>query len=215
MAFDMLTQEEAHKPWVAEALPNASEEAVAKVIEERFGDKVAIFDPSCPEANLRAAEAGYTVIKGRELPKGTFGRLREAGIAKPTGQHQEFRRDIQFSPDGTDHTIDPEKWTPGMRRVAEYALSMAQEVFGHNIRVDIARYPFGFTGCGAHFGNRHLTFNLTTLSHDFFDSGDQERVDKLLIHEFAHAKVENHLTDAFYTECCRIGARFRSCKSTL
>lgn len=214
-AFDLLNQEEAHKPWVAEALPNASEEALNKVIEERFGDRVAIYDPSCEEANHRALDAGYYLIRGRELPKGTAARLREFGIAKPTGQFQEFRRDIQFSPEGKDYTIDPEKWTPGIRRVVEYAHTLGMEVFGHSLQIDIARYPFGVTNCGAHFGQRHLTFNLTRLSHAFFDNGDQEKVDELLIHEFSHARVENHLTDAFYDECCRIGARLRSCKATL
>lgn len=215
-AFDQLDPEEAHKPWVAEALPNASDEAVKKVVEERFGDKVAIFDPSSPEANLRAVEAGYTVIKGRELPKGTAARLRDLGVAKPTGQHYEFRRDIQSSPDGQDYTIDPEKWTEGMRRVAQYAVDLAGELLGYSVEVDIARYPFGVArDCGAHFGGRHLTFNLTSLSHAFFDSGDEERVDRLLVHEFAHAKEMNHLSDGFYTECCRLGAKLRNCKSRL
>lgn len=214
-AFDHIDQAEAHKPWVAEALPNASDEAVAKVIEERFGDKVAIFDPSCPEANTRAAEAGYSVIKGRELPKGTFQRLRDMGVAKPTGQHSEFRRDIQFSAEGKDYNIDPEKWTPGMRRLAEYATALAVELLGFHIQVDIAKYPFGVTDCGAHFGSRSITFNLNRLGHAFFDDADQERVDALIIHEFAHNKVSNHLTDAFYDECCRLGARLRVCKTTI
>ena len=214
-AFDHIDTETAHSAWVAEALPNASDEAVQKVIEERFGDRVAIFDASCPEANHRAMEAGYTVIKPREVPKGTFSRLRDMGVAKPTGQHQEFRRDIQFSADGKDYRIDPEKWTPGMKRVAQYATDLALELLGYRVQVDIAKYPFGTTSCGAHFGGRNITFNVNRLGHGFFDDGDQERVDELIIHEFAHAKVENHLSDAFYTECCRLGARLRNCKTRL
>jgi hypothetical protein len=214
-SYEELSTEEVHKPWVADALPNASDEAVKQVIEQRFGEKVAIYDPSCREANLRAQESGYTLITGRQLPAGTFTRLKEIGIAKPAGQHPEFRRDVQSSPDGEDFTIPEDQWTEGMHRIARYTSDLALELLGFSIQVDISRYPFGVTKCGAHFGGRNLTFNLTSLSHRFFNEPEPHEVDALLIHEFAHNAVENHLTDAYYKECCRLGALLRDCKTRL
>ena len=215
-SFDLLTQDDAHKPWVAEALPKASDEALQRVVTERFGEKVVIFDPSCPEANKRATEQGYAVIYGRQLPSEVFGRVKQMGLAQPSGQHAELRGDIQFSADGKDYRIPTEKWTDGMRKVASYTVALAEELLGYTIQVDIARYPFGAAkNCGAHYGERHITYNLTTLSHAFFDSGDAQRVDALIIHEFTHAKVADHLSDAFINECCRLGAKIRNCQTRL
>lgn len=211
--FDLLTQEEAHKPWVAEALPNASNEAVQRVITERFGEKVVIFDPSCPEANKRAVEQGYAVIHGRQLPSGTFSRVKDLGLARPSGQHQELRGDHTTSPDGIQ-PIANKDWTPGMARVAGYARGLSQELIGQIISVDIFRMPVG-AGWQASFGSNRLSLNLTALSHRFFNDNDQQAVDELLIHEFSHAKVSDHLSNAFSDECCRLGAKLRSCKIVL
>ena len=220
--FDLLTQEDAHKPWVAEALPNATDDAFQKVITERFGEKVAIFDPSCPEANARAQVAGFTVIHGRQLPPGSFARMREQGIARPTGSYQELRGDVPTGSDGKP-PIPRDKWTPGMRRVVAYAVSLAEELIGELITVDIYNMGAG-AGWRAAFGKQdflgmplgsNLLFNLTALGHAWFDTPDQEKIDALLIHEFSHAVAENHLDDSFYRECCRLGAKLRNCKTTL
>lgn len=219
--FDLLDQEEAHKPWVADALPKANDSAFKKVVAERFGDRVAIYDPSCPEANQRAVEQGYTVIHGRQLPQGSFGRMREMGVARPTGQHQEFRGDIPTSPDGKP-PIPRDKWTPGMKRVAAYAVQLAEALIGELITVDI--YSIATAGWDGAFGKQDflgmplgstLLFNVGRLGHAWFDNPDQEKIDALLIHEFAHAKAENHKDDAFYHECCRLGAKIRTCKTIL
>jgi predicted metal-dependent hydrolase len=44
---------------------------------------------------------------------------------------------------------------------------------------------------------------------------DETAIDELLIHELAHLTVSDHLSDAFHTECCRLGARLRNCKARL
>jgi hypothetical protein len=220
--FDLLTQEDAHKPWVAEALPNATDDAFKKVITERFGEKVAIFDPSCPEANARAQVAGYTVIHGRQLPPGSFARMREAGIAQPTGSYQELRGDIPTGPEGTK-PLERSKWTPGMERIAKYATDLAQELIQVSPSIDFYVMPVG-AGWRAGFGKdsfmglplgKNLIFNVTALGHAWFNDPDPVEVDRLLIHEFAHNVEENHLDDNFHRECCRLGAKLRWAKTTL
>lgn len=215
--FDMISGDDAHKAWVTDALPKASDEALQKIITERFGEKVVINDPSCPEANLRAQEAGFTVIYGRQIPSEIFSRVKNLGLAKPSGQHTELRRDIQFSGGDEDYSIDPEKWTEGMWLVARYTKALAQELLGRSIEVNVYNFPFGMetNRCGAFYGGGEIGFNLRTLGHAWFNAPDQEAVDRLLIHEFSHAKAENHLSDAFYNECCRLGAKLRHCKAKL
>lgn len=211
--FDLLTQEEAHKPWVAEALPNASEEALQKVITERFGENAVIFDPSCPEANKRAVEQGRGVIYGRQLPSEVFSRMKGLGMVKPAGQYLDLRGDHQTSPDGLP-PIAAKDYTPGMDRVTRYAHSLAEELLGRGISTAIFRMPVG-ERWQASFGGNRLSLNLTVLGHKFFDNGNQQQVDELLIHEFSHAKVSDHLSNAFSDECCRLGAKIRTCKTVL
>ena len=220
--FDLITEEDSHKPWVAEALPNASDEAFQKVITERFGEKVAIFDPHCQEANARAQVAGYTVIHSRQLPTGSFARMRELDIARPTGSYQELRGDIPTSSDGRP-PIPRDKWTPGMERISRYAHDLAVELIGVSPEIDFYFMEVG-AGWRAGFGKdsfmgmplgKTLIFNVTALGHAWFNEPDPVEVDRLLIHEFAHNVEENHLDDNFHRECCRLGAKLRHCKTTL
>jgi hypothetical protein len=157
------------------------------------------------------------------MPSGSFGRMRESGIALPTGQHQELRGDIPTDPDGTPPLAE-EKWTDGMRRVAGYANSLAKELIGEGIStIEMYVMPVG-TGWKAGFGKdqilgiplgNRLIFNVTVLGHTWFNEPDREAVDELLIHEFAHRTVENHLSDDFHRACCRLGAKLRDCHGTL
>lgn len=213
---DLLLPEDSHSVWVADALPEASPEALRSFVKARYGDKVVVRDNGHPEATKRAMADGYAVIEGRHLPKGVVGILRDNGIVRPAGEHQEFRRDIVGSPDGTDYSIPEEKWTPGMQQVVAYSIKLGQELLGYRIDVSIERLPFGMgNGCAAFFGSSHLHFNLTSLSHRFFDSPSQQAVDELLIHEFAHARAGDHWSDEFYTACCRLGAMMRSVRAKL
>jgi hypothetical protein len=47
------------------------------------------------------------------------------------------------------------------------------------------------------------------LGKTWFDQPDQHQVDALLIHEFAHHKVREHLSEKYHDECCRLGALLR------
>lgn len=214
--YDLLEPEDSHTAWVAEALPQATPEALQSFVKARYGDKVVVRDNQHPEAMKRAMDDGYAVIEGRHLPAGTVGKLREYGIVKPAGEHREFRRDIVLSPDGQDCTIPHDKWTPGMRRVCDYAVKLGQELLGYTIDVDVVRLPMGQgNSCAAFFGSSHLRFNLMTLSHRWFDDPDQQKVDELLIHEFSHARAKDHWSDDFYEACCRLGAKLRTAKAKL
>jgi len=62
---------------------------------------------------------------------------------------------------------------------------------------------------GATYGpSGTLVFNLMGLSHTFFARPNHdEEVLGLILHEFAHEFVRDHLSDEYHRTCCRLGAR--------
>ena len=52
-----------------------------------------------------------------------------------------------------------------------------------------------------------LSLYLQVLGHRWFSEPHQHMVDELLLHEFAHHQVSDHLSERFHDECCRLGDR--------
>jgi hypothetical protein len=208
---DLLTSDDTTTGWVKDAVSDDRADAVAveQVVRKRFGEKVVAYDPSDPEANAEAVLQGYTVVHGRTLSKDEWAQTRRAGALKPAGQVTPSRK-ARFSADGKPPT-PRNAWTPGMERVAEYAQALARDLLDIDLDVQFHSTPQYFA---AAFGDKQLTFNLMRLGHRWFNEPDQQAVDALLIHEFAHHRVSDHLSEAFHDECCRLGARLRdaSCR---
>jgi len=203
---EKLTPEDASTPWVREgaADENATKEATEKVMDLRFGKKRVIFDPSDLEGNKLAVSEGYTVIPPRSLNKDEWDNVRKHDLAKPAGQVTPSPK--PYSPEGDPLKILPElEWTDPMKRVAEYARWLAQELLGNNrLHVIIAReatWPYGAT-----YGMDQLTLNLGRLGHDWFKSVGQH-TDRLLIHEFGHHYAADHLSKEYYDALCKLGAK--------
>lgn len=83
---ELIDAEDANSKWVRDALPTASPEAVAAVLDLRYGERRVVADPSDPEANKLAVAAGYTVIPPRAFSRGEWDRIRQHDLAKPAGQ---------------------------------------------------------------------------------------------------------------------------------
>lgn len=206
-----LKPEDAKSTWVKEAMPHAEPEAVRKVIVEAHGEGAVIFDPSCPEANKRALDAGRTVISGGVYSKDEWAAIRRSEAVKPAGSHQELRGDVPTSPDGVP-PVPREQWKPEWTAVAKYVSRLCEELCDRWIDVAIYRINAGWAGaCGRDAGQ--ISLNANRLSAEWWTN--QEWIDKLLIHEFAHLKVSDHLSDDFHRECCRLGAKLRTCKTRL
>jgi hypothetical protein len=60
----------------------------------------------------------------------------------------------------------------------------------------------------ASYGGGELILNKTKLGSAFFEEGILEKQIELGLHELAHDRVSNHLSDDFHEECCRLGAKF-------
>jgi hypothetical protein len=194
--------------WVSEALTSdrVRAHAVGAVLDARFGEKRVGYDPSDPEANKRAVAAGYAVVYPRSLPTGVAPRARELGLLRPAGQVTPSPR--PYHEDGGDvrATLAPEQWSSEIRNIAEYANGVAQRLLGKSIQVEIVN-DARCRNFGATYGGSTLELNLRVLGRSWFANGPTDEVNALLIHEFAHNKVSDHLSDAFYRECCRLGAK--------
>ena len=209
-----MTKEQARGGWVGTALEVMDDpEAVRRVIKKRFG-KAVIYDPSSPESNKLALDAGYAVISGGAMTKAAWSNVKDAGALSPAGRMFSDGR-VHLSPDGVP-PVPRDKWTKNMVTVAEYAGRFARHVLGHSMIIqyyDDARLEFNaFCGSGT------IAINLAQVMpgaggyRKAVEGLEQEVLDQLLIHECAHDKVSDHLTHAYHQECCRIGAKARSFK---
>ena len=211
MAHD-ISREDAGSDWVKDALqsPLVVEQAVRQVLDEGFGPKRVTYDPSDREANAIAMAEGYTVIPAAAFSAAAWDNVRRYQASRPAGQVTPSPK--PFSPDGESlRTIDPGKWTDGMRAVVGYAREMACHVLKRSITVVIVN-DVGWPHAGAFGPSGPLYLNVGQLGHGWFDGRKgAEAVDRLLIHEFAHGREgASHLSSDFYDECCRVGAAMKS-----
>ena len=207
---DELPKEEAAKSWVSDATssPDCEPEAMKVVLDHRFGQKRVAFDPSDQEANKRAVAAGYTVVKGGMLSAEQWKNARATATVLPAGQVTPGHH-IKTSPDGQDFTIPEEKWTKAMHAVKDFTLDIGHELIGP-VRVAFEMLPLSFD-CGAHYdkGSRTVTFNVRRLGYAWFEAQMSDRhpgedLLKLIIHELAHHRVADHLSDEYHEELGRL-----------
>ena len=208
MAEDV-TPEMASEAWVRDAAAHvaAVPEAVTAVMTARFGNKRVSYDPSDPEANKLAVAAGYTVVHGGSLSSGEWANARKAEALLPAGKVTPSPR--PFSPDGAVlHLIVD--WSHSMKQLSDYANRLAQRLIGKTVIVQFTddrswKFNAAFsTGVVA-----QLTINLGILGENWFENGPTEEIDRLLLHEFAHAECSDHLDDAFAEAGFRLGAKLK------
>jgi hypothetical protein len=212
-AHDLLSTDDATSAWVKQAVSDdrVLDSAVRDITCKRFGDKAVAYDPSDPQANAEAVLQGYTVIHGGALSKDEWALAKRSGVLQPAGKVTPSNSTIQSSPDG-EPPIPRESWTPGMEQVADYAQRLAKWLIGREVTVEIYRLQ---VGAQAWYGDGRLGLNLQRLGHNWFDRPVLLDIDALLIHEYAHDKVSDHLSEAFHAECCRLGALLRNVTVTL
>jgi len=201
---DLLTEKDANQTWVREATsnPKCSDEAIAKALDLRFGEKRVVYDPSDPEANSLAVSQGYTVISGRMLNSVEWSNVKRASAALPAGQVTPSPK--PFSEYGEQlKTLPREKWTEDIVRVVDYAKMLAENILKKNISVVIANDSgWGFNGA---YGGGTLTLNVNRLGYAWFEKGNGANINKLLIHEYGHHFCSDHLSADYHRALCRLG----------
>jgi hypothetical protein len=209
-----LDAEDANATWVRDALSDKtgtiSQDAVRSAVKERFGDKVVSYDPNDPEANHRAAAEGYTVVTGKQLSKPEWENIRQARAILPAGQVTPSPKAFQEG-GGPLKVIDPEDWSDGMKQVAWYVRRLILAWYGHDAQVVIVNdrhWPYG----GAYGPAGPFYINKAKQTPGFFDQGITDEVVKFAIHEGAHERVRDHLSEEYYDELCKLGAKMRNLK---
>lgn len=204
-AYLLNSKEEATTPWVREGMTRAEPHAVGRVMDLRFGERRVSYDPSDPEANRIAVARGYTVVSGGSLGAEEWQNVRTAAAIEPAGKVTPSPK--PFSAGGRPLNLVA-VMTPPLVAFSALVRYLAMDVIDEPaLEVVLADdSEWGFGGC---FGNSRIIINVAKFggADSFFADGAlTEPVLALLIHEFAHKRVSGHLTEAFYDECCRIGA---------
>ena len=213
-AHEDLGAKDMKRPWVADALAKASDEALKDYVEKVHGANAVIYDPSSPESNKRAVDEGRPLVYGRSFNADTWKRIREADILQPAGKA--IPVGVPTSVEG-EPPVDRAEWTTAMFALADYVGILAGHALGIDVKVEY--HPaFGTAPAGhylAWYGGRTVTFNLGRLGRKWPEKATQQEVDELLIHELAHETATDHLTDRYLDAVCRIGARLRTCPAAL
>jgi hypothetical protein len=205
---DRVGTQDAAEPWARDATQSSriEKQAFEQVMHRRHGEKLVVRSVNDPEANHAAAAHGYEVLAGGALTGDEWRNAKRFESFQPASQV--FPTDRPASGSGSKSTTIPrEKWTPGMRRVAEYVERVGHELVG-GLVVRIVR-DSGNRRFSAWYGHKEITFNLVRLGHRFFNDfpANMERVNSLLLHEIAHERESDHLSDRYHTAICDYGAR--------
>lgn len=207
-----LSAEDVNSEWAeaAAAAPDCAPEAVEAYVSRRFGEKRVSFDPSDPEANKLAVSQGYTVVHGSMMSSGAWKNAKAANAIQPAGQVTPGPK-VWTGEDNPDAAIfrdwiPEEKWSSGMREIADFAKSVAEKVLSRRIAVKFCATPHHLGG--ASYGpSGELVFNKFRLGADWFEGGINDDVVQLLIHEFGHEYSPDHLSSEYHKALCRIGAK--------
>ena len=204
-AFQAIEGDDAAAPWVTEALPRVPAEAVRHVVQERFGERAVIADPSDREGENIAKAQGYTVVHGGALPKDAWEAIRKAEALKPAGQVTPSPK--PFSPDGKPMKLIPiADWTEGMRTFVALVQTCAR-IAEHPCDVNVEFTNDITWGYAAAYGkDGTFTVNAARLGAPFFERpfNRQARI-ALVIHELAH-EYGHHLESSYHRALERIGA---------
>jgi len=205
--YDRLTEEDANTDWVRQASsdPACSEASIKRVLDLRFGEKRAAFDPNDPEANKKFVAQGGRLVYGPNLSPQEWRTAKEAGAIQSAGKLCPTPKPFGQDSDAENGTIIPaDKWTNGMKAIAAYALFLGKELMDVPVTVRFVNTPRNFLAAYGAGGN--LIFNVFHLGYQWFEVGITEEVDRLLIHEYGHQWSGDHLSEEYHDALCRLGA---------
>ena len=205
-----LTSDDANQAWVRQATPNCSDAAIKKVLDLRFGENRASYDPSDIEANKKFVSNGGTIVHGSSLSKEEWRRAKDAGAIEPAGKLCPTPKAFSDDPNAPMPTVIPQQeWTTGMLQIVNYAKFLAERLLNEELEVTIYDIPNKFWAAYKRATPRQLMFNVQRLGFNWFERGITTDVDALLIHEFGHEFSGDHLSRKYYDGLCELGAKLK------
>jgi hypothetical protein len=187
----------------------ASTKLVKHLLDQKFGQFRASYDPSDPEANSAVSIKGGQIIHSRNLTKEQWDNIREKEAVKPAGQVCPTPKPWSDDPDAEPADFLSEKdLTPGMRHMREYVQWLAKVLLGVTDLVVTFPLQMGTSACYGRRGTTRgvLEFNVGSLGKKWFDHIGFSQ-NELIIHELAHHLASDHYSEEFHSACCKIGAK--------
>ncbi len=206
-----LPREDALAPWVSDALDDArcAPEAVQEVVQARFGSKAVIHDPSDPEGTKIAVTKGYTVVSGGAFSAGAWDNIRRSKALLPAGQVTPSPK--PYSVDGhPEKVIERKDWTPDMGCRAMFCHELCDRLIGKGCHVVIVNEPtVSWLANFGPLGNAfRLCLNYGRLGKKWFALPNRSvEVLDLLLHEYCHATVSDHLSHEMHETATKLGAQ--------
>jgi hypothetical protein len=208
--YDFVSEETTTDTWIKTAMEDKEvhPEAFLGIFKKRFGEKVVSYDPSDVEANNRAVANGYTVLHGRQLSATAWDNARTFEAVKPAGS--KFATPKPFYENGEPVEVIPRsEWTSGMHSLVEFIKNVAREIANQEVETVIVKELSGknLAACGP---DCVFYISLKMAKNAFFEIWEQQGFAStcaLIIHELAHIKASNHLSENFYKELTRLGGR--------
>ncbi len=208
--YDRLNEDEVNSDWVRQGSsdPNCSEQAIKKILSLRFGPKFCAFDPNDKEAGKNFVAQGGKLIYGPMLSPQEWANAKKAKAIQPAGKVCPSPKPYSQEKDAENvQVIPPDKWTDGMRKVADYSAFLGQHLMDVAVKVTFVNTTNNFVACYAAGGDLH--FNVFRLGYAWFEKGITEAVDRLLIHEYGHQYSGDHLSEEYHDALCLLGAKLK------
>lgn len=194
---DILEEPDFAEPWVKQGLgsPQAEAKAVRTAVKGIAGEKAVLWS-SNTDANMKAAEEGYTVV-----PRGTFGKDEMDAVK----QHTEMR---------TSNDMFGKSYTGfEMAYPNETREAFADWVFGLGLLAGLtvtvefisASGASMTADCSANTDHPRLRFNVYHLSDKWFGQRGSKQLE-LVIHELGHAMADTPMEHGprWGQACCKV-----------
>lgn len=210
--YNELRPEDALETWVTAAVDDdrIAPEALKGVITNRYGEKAVIFDPSDQEGTKIAVSQGYTVVPGGAFSRDAWANIRDHQALLPAGQVTPSPK--PYNPEGRPEKVIPEcLWTADMKRIADFSMRLFRELMDGDFLAEVVIVEEPQASWAANFGDNlgaRLCLNYGRLGKAWFARQNRDvSVLDLLLHEFVHHTVEDHLSDQMHKTATRLGAK--------
>ena len=190
--IDLLSESDATKSWVKDALPQATPETVREAVTLIYGEGAVIASPHDREADKNAITHGVNVIHGGAFDRAQWEAIKGAEAAESSASKFSLRvKGMVNDPVFADG--------PLADAVRRYSHIVIQHLLGHDMKLDI--YNDTRIVMGTHSEDR-ITVNLCYVEGEV-----GPWLDDLLIHECAHEFSSDHLCLKYINACTRLGAK--------
>ena len=205
--FDLITPEDAEKPWVRAAVESCklSDAAVQHIAKKRFGDNAVLYDHADLGSNKEATSKGATVIPARGAMSSTERKVfLEAKALIKAGDVEEYKTNPDDKP--AAKTLKPEEHDDDQKKFVKLIEMVSPIIIKHAVTVEVIDdASLKLSGC-TRWKRDSFLFEINIAYHD---CSDWEANYELLLHELAHHKVQSndHLCREFYDTVTNLGAK--------